>query len=517
MLLKKQKFAPTWFRNLIVILLVLGVFFRFYNIDRKVYWYDETMTSLRISGHTQTEVVQQAFDGRAIAVEDVLQRYQYPNSKKDLNDTLDALAGNPEHSPLYYLMARFWLQTFGNSVVTIRVLSALISLLAFPCTYWLCLELFGSPLTGWTAVALIAISPFHVLYAQEAREYSLWTVTILLSSAALLRAMRLKTFLSWGTYGVSVTLGLYTHPFSGFVFIGHGISVLVTEGCRWSKRLRAYLLSSLLGLLLFIPWVLILVAHFSKFIENIDHLNLNRKEFLPLFWSLNLSRIFFDLNQGTSPFSPLHYLSVFLAGYALYYLYCKAPLKAWVFIVTLIAVTEIALIGPDLILGGLRSSITRYALPCYLGIQIAVAYLISAKISATAINMQVQKRWRYVTIALALSGVLSCAVSSQLPVWWHKSHSKSQYNPQVARIINSADRPLVISDEIPGQVLSLSHLLNPAVHLQLLVKPNIPEIPDRFSNVFLYRPSEALRQGLEHQQNFKIEDAYKSWLWKIYR
>lgn len=45
-------------------------------------------------------------------------------------------------------------------------------------------------------MALIAVSPFHVLYAQEAREYSLWTVTILLSSAALLRAMRVKTKLS---------------------------------------------------------------------------------------------------------------------------------------------------------------------------------------------------------------------------------------------------------------------------------------------------------------------------------
>jgi uncharacterized membrane protein len=31
---------PVWFRYLIVLLLVLGIFFRFYNLDKKVYWVD---------------------------------------------------------------------------------------------------------------------------------------------------------------------------------------------------------------------------------------------------------------------------------------------------------------------------------------------------------------------------------------------------------------------------------------------------------------------------------------------
>ncbi len=515
MLLKKQSLKSNWFRNLIVILLILGVFFRFYNLERKVYWYDETMTSLRVSGNTQTELVQQVFNGRVISAENLLQQYQYPNREKDINDTLNALAGNPEHSPLYYLMARFWLQLFGNSITTIRTLSALISLLALPCAYWLCSELFGSTLISWIAVTLIAISPFHVLYAQEAREYSLWTVTILLSSAALLWAMRRKNPVSWGIYGITVALGLYTHPFSGFVCIGHGLYVLITEGFRWSKRLTAYLLASILGLLLFLPWLWTVVVNFPKFLANTDSVNHNRAGFLPVFWGLNLSRIFFDLNQGSSPLNPLLYLIAALVGYALYYLYRKAPQQAWILIITLIGVTGVALIGPDLILGGRRSSITRYAIPCYLGIQIAVAYLVTTKLTSSTLKPSIQKRWQYVAIALAFSGVLSLVVSSQLPIWWHKSHTKSRYNPQVARLINQAEQPLVISDEIPGRVLSLSHLLKPDVQLQLVVSPNIPEIPKNFKNVFLYRPSEALQQGVEREHKSQLQDAYKSWLWKL--
>ncbi|NER30255.1 MAG: hypothetical protein F6J89_22180 [Symploca sp. SIO1C4] len=69
----------------------------------------------------------------------------------------------------------------------------------------------------------MAVSPFQVLYAQEAREYSLWTVTILLSTAALLKAMRSPSHSSWGIYTVSLTLGFYKTILSTLVAMGQGI------------------------------------------------------------------------------------------------------------------------------------------------------------------------------------------------------------------------------------------------------------------------------------------------------
>ncbi|HAZ43593.1 MAG TPA: hypothetical protein DCZ55_03710, partial [Cyanobacteria bacterium UBA11371] len=157
---------------LTIVILVIGIFFRFLNLDLKVYWPDETFTSLRIAGYTEKEVVENIYQGQVIGLED-LQKYQRLNSEKGIGDTIKGLAiEEPQHTPFYYSMVRLWAQLFGDSVAIIRSLSAWISLLAFPCIYWLCIELFNSPVTGWVAIALLSISPFHVVYAPEARPYS---------------------------------------------------------------------------------------------------------------------------------------------------------------------------------------------------------------------------------------------------------------------------------------------------------------------------------------------------------
>lgn len=138
--------AP-WLRLLFVIILILGIFFRFVNLDRKIYWQDETATSLRIAGYSKSEFVRQVYKGQIISVEELQRRYQSLSSEKSWLDTVKALTGRPEHSPLYYLMARLWAQWFGSSVAAMRSLPVLISLLAFPAIYWLCLELFDSSST----------------------------------------------------------------------------------------------------------------------------------------------------------------------------------------------------------------------------------------------------------------------------------------------------------------------------------------------------------------------------------
>jgi uncharacterized membrane protein len=300
-LLQNCNLPRTRLHFFIITLLLLGIFFRFVNLDRKIFWHDETYTSLWISGHSPVEVKQEVFTGHVVSVED-LHKYQHINPGRNVIDTVKQLGkSDPQHPPLYYVMARLWVEWFGDSVAALRSLSAFISLLAFPCAYWLCLELFKSPLTGWIAVALIAVSPLHVLYAQEARQYSLWTVTILLSSAALLRAMRLKTKASWGIYTATLVVGLYTFLFSGLVAIGHGIYVFATERFRFSKTVINYLLASFVGLLGFMPWLLVVVANVNK-IQGLVGWTSGRKSLFTLLntWIGNISRIFLDLNFNST-------------------------------------------------------------------------------------------------------------------------------------------------------------------------------------------------------------------------
>ncbi len=82
-LMHKWALPSTWLQFLIVILLVLGVFFQFVNLDRKAFSIDENYTFLRIYGHTETEFIQQVFDGHIVNLKE-LQNYQQPNPEKGL-------------------------------------------------------------------------------------------------------------------------------------------------------------------------------------------------------------------------------------------------------------------------------------------------------------------------------------------------------------------------------------------------------------------------------------------------
>jgi uncharacterized membrane protein len=180
-------------------------------------------------------------------------------------------------------------------------------------------------------------------------------------------------------------------------------------------------------------------------------------------------------------------------------------------------VTALALIMPDLISGGYRSSMSRYLTPCYLGIQLAVAYLLATQINSVS-NIWQQKLWQIVMSTLITGGVLSCAISSQAEGWSNKLVSGIDL-PPVIHIINQAKSPIVIlPDGALGHVLAMSHKLKPTVRLQVGWKPDILKITNDFSEVFLYNPSRALKERIKKEQNSKIEPVYegrRDWLGKL--
>ena len=497
----------------LITVLILGLFFRLVNLGEKVYWHDETLTSLRIFGHTKTELVEEAFTGQIMTVDDLLQ-YQRPSPEKDLGDTLNALMGNAEHPPLYYLAARFWAGWFGFSVESMRLLPAIISLFALPAIYWLCWELFRSPLVGTLAMILVAVSPFHVLYAQEAREYSLWTTAILLSSAALLRAIRVNNKLNWTIYGATVALGLYSHLIAVLVNIAHGIYVLAERSCYQGRIIFNYLLASLGGVLAFSPWAWVIIDNFMKIHETVE----GSREPLSLStlvdkWFLNFNRIFLDVELGG-----YNIIWVALSLYSLYFLTRRTPQKVWSFILTLVGVTALTLLIPDVLTGGRRSTIMRYLAPCCIGIQVAVAYLLAHLLSS--VKPWQQKIGKGLTAIVVSAGIIGCGISSQADVWWTKSVSRSGAYKPVAEILDQSDRPLLISHA--GQAigtLAISHQLNRDLQLLLMPKYEMPEIPDSFQNVFVLRSSNDIVEDLQAEGKYQFEPVHKHrgdvYLWKL--
>lgn len=516
-------FQP-WLRFLVISLLLMGIFFRFVNLENKVYWHDEVYTSLRSAGHTGGEVISELFDGRILNRENLL-NYQRISPKKDLAATLKSLSGNPEHSPLYYILTRFWMQIFGSSPGVTRSLAAIFSLMVFPCLYFLCLELFNSRLECWVAIAFFSISPWHIVLAQEAREYSLFTALIILSNATFLRAIRLNRVSNWVTYTVTICLGLYTSVLMGLIIIGQGIYLLINLKFRFTQTLKSYLIAVTCGTIAFTPWLSIMFEKASRFEENTNWLTTKISLVGILRRSVvNIYRLFADINNVDDQHDNSIIFSLFpvlviciLSVYSVYFLIKNTPQRIWLFLVTTGAVTAFFYLLPDLILGGRRFTIGQYIIPYFLAIQLSVSYLFARKISSPSVWQR--KLWQGSMAFLITAGVVSSTLISFSPCPFKKNLSCE--NVPIAQIINQTPRPLVISNNTElniAHILSLSYLLDPRTKFQLVKVPNIPTIPDGFSDVFLYNTPQKFREDLEKLQNKKIELVYPGiWLkmWRI--
>ncbi len=436
---------PNWLKFIIISVLAIGIFFRFANLEQKIYWGDEAYTSLWISGHTSTELTSSLFTGEIIQVED-FQKYQGIVPGNNVIDTVNALAKDtPLMPPLYFALVRCWVGVFGDSIAAIRAFSAVISLFLFPAIYWLCWELFNSSLVGWIAIALTAVCPYQVLYAQEARPYSLWAVTILLSSAALLRAIRINKPLNWGLYAIALTASLYTHLFSVFVAVGHGIYLLVIQRFRLSKILMAYLIASFGGVLAFSPWILLIVKFQEYYPEQPGaSIFVIAKRLIGI-----LPRIIIDFGPGYSDsvlkisvMLILNSLVLAIICYASWVTIRKNPLRISAFLVIFTWFILLVTVFRDLTTtSGVLLTNKRYLFPVVMGIEISIADFLSYQLSQKKIP---QRLCHILLLGLISSGILSGAISLPSKTWWNKEVGNDY--TEIVEQINQYQNPVVISD-----------------------------------------------------------------------
>ena len=530
-----------WLRSLFIILITLGIIFRFVNLDQKIYWADEAFTSLRISGYTLEEVAKEVYTNQVISVKD-FQKYQHLNSNKSAGDTVEGLINEePQLTPLYFVMVRFWAQWFGDSVTAIRSFSAVLGSLAIFAMYWLCFELFKSRLSAWIGASLVAVSPFYVLYSQEARPYSLLTLIVLLSSCLLLRLVRKATFLNWVLYSLTVAIGLYSHLFFVLAALGHGVYILLGERFHVGKTLIVYLLALASGSVTFIPWIAAIAANR----QQVQAMTSWTSEKLSLFdlikvWAGNISRLFVDFGFSSSllPFNvslalffPVLVL-LLLSVYAVYFIYRNASSKIWLFVFSLIGVTILLIWLPDVVSGERQSTAPRYSISLFLGIQLAFTYLLSTKLSDrdsefTKVDPRLQTLaissssprfkqhatpprrnfWLLLMVILFSCGIFSCSLSAPAQVWWSKS-SYTRHIPYAATLINQVKSPLVIiistNDGDLMRVESLVRLLKSDTKLQFFNFDHALNKLDIDRNSFIYLPDsdsqktiDQLRQKLE--------------------
>jgi uncharacterized membrane protein len=545
-----SKFTQIWgtsaskLRVLIIILLVIGVFFRFANLDHKVYWHDEAYTSLRIAGFNTQEIRQEIFQNRLITPQD-LQKFQRMKPGSTMADTIESLAiEDPQHPPFYFLLARFWMQFFGGSIATSRSLPALFSLLSLPLIYALGLELFASSLAVLFATVLLALSPFDILFAQIARQYSFLTFTVISSSFLLLRAWRLPTWKNWGLYTIASTLGLYSHVLFALTLIAQVAYVFLLQlvgetsrkiaenqagsniktenqelssSSRFKIKTSKFLLSIVAALILYSPWIVVLITSYNRAVEVTGWSSVSVEIILLLkLWVLSFTCLFLDLDLGfDSIWTYLLRLPVLLIIIAAIYTVCRRTRRTtWLFILTSIFVPFLMLALPDLLVGGRRSSITRYLLSCFPGVQLAVAYFLAAKI------LDGKRFWRGILALLLTGSIASCTVSALSEGWWNLV--PSDFNAPTAQRINAQPSPMLLSDEGNegtnlGDLISLSYLLHNDVRLFLLsMPPDLKLLPDN-TDALVFRPSEPLRKALQ-QKGIQLKLVFPpGQLWQLQR
>jgi mannosyltransferase len=198
-----------------------------------------------------------------------------------------------QHPPLYYLLLHLWM-CLGDGEAVVRALSALCSTLTIPVIYLLGRRLAGHGV-GLLAALILAVSPFHVYFAQEARMYALLALNASLALYALARLLTdsrsatelpgrqaitawqawritrhapplraIETDLAWLAYVVFTTATLLTHNTAVLFLLAADLFVL---GLLCLRRLlpthfqtpipslRNWLLAQAGVLLLWSPWL----------------------------------------------------------------------------------------------------------------------------------------------------------------------------------------------------------------------------------------------------------------------
>ncbi len=189
---------------LITALTLLAFGLRAYRLDFQSYWIDEALTIF------------------------------YANlSLDELWYNLQTVRAVP---PIYHLLILYWVQLAGDGEYALRFFSLVFSVLAIPLTYRLGHAL-GDRGVGFCAAFLMAIAPYQVWHAQDARNYSMLTAASIVSMWGFLNMWRRSGRRWWVLYIIGTEWTLMTH-YHGLIIIGiQGLFFLLT----WRRHWRHYL------------------------------------------------------------------------------------------------------------------------------------------------------------------------------------------------------------------------------------------------------------------------------------
>ncbi len=214
---------------------------RLAQLTAKSPWTDEFSTLVFSLGNSYRTVPLDS----VVSLDELLQPLQI-NPRAGIAQVLQHLLTESNHPPLYFMLAHWWMKLWSGdsglvSLWVARSLSALFGTLSIPAIYLLSAFAFRSPLVGQIAAAIMAVSPYGIFLAQEARHYTLAILWVIASFGCLVVAIKhiqnktklpISVAISWILVNV---LGIATHYFFVLTLAAEAVVLLVWQ-YRQKKR-----------------------------------------------------------------------------------------------------------------------------------------------------------------------------------------------------------------------------------------------------------------------------------------
>jgi len=161
----------------------------------------------------------------------------------------DVVLDHSANLGLYYLLIKAW-SAIGTSEAALRAFSALWAVATIPVFIALARRLAGrrAALIGG---ALLAVQPFLITMAQEARVYTLVAFLATAATLAFVRAVDEPSGVRWAAYTALAVLGVYAHAYAALILLAHAASLglLPRDRIPW----RHVLSSAAGGAVLLVP------------------------------------------------------------------------------------------------------------------------------------------------------------------------------------------------------------------------------------------------------------------------
>jgi len=166
------------------------------------------------------------------------------------------------HPPLYHLIIKGISLIVGLNEITARTPSVILGVASLIFVFLITRKLFETK-TALIAATLLATSPLHVYYSQEARMYMLASFLALSSIYFFLSVLRNDKFYFWVGFIISTALMLYADYLPYFLLPSYFLYLVVNRRKIKDSTFKAFIPAFIVIFILLSPWIYFFIKQFS--------------------------------------------------------------------------------------------------------------------------------------------------------------------------------------------------------------------------------------------------------------